>query len=72
MSQTEEDTRNDIKRLAREKAFLEDKLVALEKSFDELKGQHEDLLEKNQAAGKALAEQRKELEAKLQSQKSNI
>ena len=29
VSQAEEDTRDDVKRLAREKAFLEDKLTAL-------------------------------------------
>ena len=33
VSQTEEDTRNDIKRLAREKALAEDKLEVLQKSF---------------------------------------
>lgn len=37
VSQTEQDTRDDIKRLAREKAFLEDKFDALQKSFEELK-----------------------------------
>jgi len=37
VSKAEEDTQDQIKRLTREKAFLEDKLASLQKAFDELR-----------------------------------
>ena len=47
IKKTETESQEEIKRLARENALLKTKNDSLEKTFDELKKQHEDLISSN-------------------------